>query len=287
MKKLYWKLIITFSTIIIVACLINIILYISKNPIRIERNIEFTSIIQAFATIALVLVTYVYVRQNRIQMEFIQREDDPKYILENIYAEVEQNLGYHRTITDLAFRFSGATSFEDLPEKIKEKSDLAQKLVTVPFESTIWDRLRSNLKTHKKLKDLDKFIVKDVEKILELFGYDSKNNKRKPDYPFYIKKYEITSPPEDEKFYNRLLGTYSRIQIQNELAYVLRVANSSYAKDFKAKVSNYFDPLNFKALLHDLVRSKSYLQQALDFYNKQSKTNNSLVLFLMIFFLTF
>lgn len=222
----------------------------------------FAAAIQAIAAVALVLVTGIYVYQNREQMKYIQRPYNRRYIIESLYAELEQNLNIHEQIfnkfAELAFEedkrnFEHYQSIEEISGDAAEKN--AQRGITAIFETGVWDDAK--LKISKE--DLDEMDIDyETETIKKIFAND---------YPFKA-KYSIpkdfSNDKKDTSFYHRLKATYSRIKIQNEIAIKLRYATDPGNRNYQCEqIKNYFNKAYFLLLLHDFVRARSYLKQAL------------------------
>ena len=204
----------------------------------------------AICTLILAIATIKLVGQNKIQMEYIQREHSLKNILEHIYAEIDQNLNIHEQIFNKVRIIYRINNFKEL-SGVKWTSQPGIIDISA-FDTTVWDGAKLKI----IVNDLNKLTIDNSpERIKELF---------KEGYPFNIAEYDIDKLQECESFYNRLAATYSLIKIQNEIVFSLRYATSASPADLEGKLKNYYSPLNFIELLNDLVRAKSYLIQALE-----------------------
>ena len=211
---------------------------------------DYSGVFVALGTFALAIATFLLLLQNRKQIKYIISEHNLKNIMEHIYAEIDQNLNIHEQIFNKFKSLYNIESFEDLPPSLK-RTFYHERIDIAPFDATIWDGVKLKI----SIRDLNKLPIDySPEIIKKIFNKD---------YPFNIGMYDIENPPNFENFYHRLKATYSRIKIQNEFVYRLRYATSAHPDDQKAKLKNYFSLENFKELLHDLVRAKSYLTQSL------------------------
>lgn len=211
---------------------------------------DYSGVMVAVGTLILAFITFILLLQNRKQLKYIQSEHILKNILEHIYAEIDQNLNIHEQIFSKVRSTYQIESFEKM--KSVKWTCYPGRIDIAPFDTTTWDGVKLKI----SIKDLNKLPIDYSSKRIR--GIFEEN------YPFNIGEYDIEEPPKFENFYYRLESTYSLIKIQNEIVYRLRYATSANPADLEGKLENYYSPGNFTELLHDLVRAKSYLTQALN-----------------------